>query len=172
MCISLIIQGKDYIDCIESANNMWCSSKPGIWGNGILENAEKLGRLGEKALSLYLNLPVDFSYRKYGDTGDLIFHKSIDIKTASRNYKKMLIQGENEFGQLIPLKSDYYVAAYCNYIDIEGKKAKITIVGWIRRESIINNKLVSAIRGLHKNYQIGYNELIPIKLLKSEINGK
>jgi hypothetical protein len=170
--IRIIVKDQDYIDCCAASGNMWCSSKSGEYGYGLLNSpldrhrTERLGRIGEKALSLYLNKEVDFEYKVGGDNGDLKSEKIVDIKTASRNYGKLLIQAKSEFGYCITLKSDYYVGAYCVSECAKNKLAEIELVGWINKRKVITKPIVPAMRGTHKNYEVKYSELEPIETLK------
>ena len=172
MSIVIKIKGQEYLDCIEASKNMWCSSKAGFYGRGILNKqkdphrTERLGRLGEKALSKYLKRDVNFKYVKGGDSGDLISESKIDIKTASYNYGALLIQAENEFGKKNKIKCDIYVAAICESDDGENKEATIRLVGWCDKTFIENQKMVPARVGKHKNYDIAYENLNPIETLK------
>lgn len=162
--MEVLIKQEEYLECVRAAKNMWCSSKPGIYGRGLLNTptdptrTERMGRLGEKALSLYLNLKPDFEYKELGDAGDLVFGlNKVDIKTASRDYGKLLVQAENEFGYKTPLKSDYYVAAVI--LKDNGIEALVKLVGWCTKEEVLNSGIHPAIKGKHKNHVIPYNKL-------------
>ena len=36
MAVRVSIKDKAYLECQEAAQKMWCSSKPGIYGKGLL----------------------------------------------------------------------------------------------------------------------------------------
>ena len=155
-----------YEECEKAAANMWCSSKKGMYGKGLLNTkndplkTERTGRLGEMALCLVLNASPDFSYRKFGDAGDFVVEgKKIDIKTAARNYGEMLVYAENEWGKKVNIKSDIYVAAVVLSDDIEKKEAEIDILGWCKKEDLMSRDLVPARQGKHKNYAVPHAEL-------------
>ena len=170
------ISGKNYEKCLESSKNMWCSSKKGQYGHGLINTpcdptkVERIGRLGEMALSLVTGLQPDFGYIKNGDASDFIGTK-IDMKTASKypRYETGLIQAINERGVKLPLKNDIYVFGYVIKDDITNHLANIEIVGWQTKEFIEKLPIVIARMGSHQNYEVPYKNLLPIEGLTQKL---
>ena len=173
------IDRPQYEECEKAAANMWCSSKGGVYGKGLLNSiadpyrTERIGRLGEMALCKVINTSPDFSYRKFGDAGDFVINnKKIDIKTAARNYGEMLVCGENEWGKKVDIKSDIYVAAVILKDDTTRKESEVDILGWCRKDVLIAGELVPARKGRHQNYVMRYTDLTDIDELVKLIEGK
>ena len=178
--MEISVSGKDYIECEEASHNLWCNSKTGHYGSGILNNqsdprkTERIGLLGEKSFSLATGLSCDFSYKRNGDSGDfLIQNIRIDVKTSAKypTYKAGLIYAEHENGVAIELKSNIYVFAYLKSEDTIKKLATISFLGYTYRETILQLQKVPAIKGKHKNYQVSFDSLKPIDRLITNIRG-
>lgn len=173
MTIKVTIGQKDYVEVLEAAKNRKCNSKTGNWGGGFVKYPSLTGCLGEKALSIYTGLPVDFSFKERGDEGDLICPYKLELKTATRNYGELLVRAIDKDGNKKDLNADYYIAAYIEKIyGIERSKVvEVILVGWCSREYLVNKPLVPARRKslLHKNKVVPYTELLHLELLKSKL---
>lgn len=169
--ITIEISGNDYCLCEESSKNMWANGKNGEWGRGLINNsfderkAERIGRLGEMALSKLFNVNIDLSYRIGGDDRDFMLFKKIkvDAKTAYINYNAGLIKAVHENGRIIPLEKDLYIFSYIEEEDRKLKKANIVVVGGMHKDDIIKREIVPARKGRHYNYDISYEEMTTIK---------
>lgn len=174
--VEITVTGKDYDKCLESSGNRWSNTKKGAYGRGIINSkddphkAERLGCLGETALSLYLDLPIEFEYIKGGDDGDMEYQgKKLDIKTSAKypKYAAGLIYAMSGSGKKITLKSDLYVFGYLIGECRGSKSATIGLLGYQVKEWIEKLAMKPAKQGFHLNYEIPFNELIDIENLKS-----
>lgn len=170
--IEVSLNSDDYVLAEAAAKNMWSSSKTGVYGSGLLNSSsdkfktERIGRLGEVALSKLFYLPIDSKFREMGDDNDFSFLGiKIDVKTANRDYGKLLVYAQNERGKEIPLKSDIYVAAILTYESLELKKATIIFKGWCNQTQLVQGGRVPAMKGTHKNWAIDYSNLNSIESL-------
>ena len=168
------VENEEYDLCVQASSDMWCNTKIGEFGEGLINNkedprkVERTGRLGEMAFSKVFNLPIDLNYINEGDQFDFILdlpEKSytIDVKTAARNYNEGLIRALDDKGHYIELKCSHYVFGYIASEDRINRKAKVGLVGWESQENIIQRPLVNAKRGKHKNFSLPYIDLLPIE---------
>ena len=169
----VVISPEDYIACDESSRNMWANKKSGMYGKGLNNTdddpfrVERVGRLGEMGLARLLGTYPDLAYKEGGDSGDIIFNGlSIDTQVAFRNYGCGLIYAINEWGNVITVKSDIYVFGYLKSEDRDANSAEIAYVGWAPRKLIMEQPILPARKGRHKNYEIEYSELLPLSELK------
>jgi hypothetical protein len=114
---------------------MWCSTKPGIYGQGVLDDCELIGRLGEVAVASLLNTTIDAEYKERGDDTDLTVtldgrQVKIDVKTAERD-KGYGIVCSSRNGHLMPLKSQLYVFCHLTEHNAEEQTATVEVVGWL-----------------------------------------
>lgn len=171
--INITIQGEEYRVCDYFSKKMWVNNKKSkkemqSYNDGILNTkkdrfkTERIGRLGEMALSKIINKPVNFNYIKNGDDTDFIVgNKNIEIKTASHNYGRILVRRKTSKGCLVPIKFDVIVGAYLLNEDKENCCAQVCLVGYQYKKNIIKLPLENAIRGQHKNISIAYSTLKP-----------
>lgn len=163
-CPVIDIEGDEYKQCLDGSARYWANEKPGNYGKGLIASEEdptkpvRVGLLGEMAVAKLFGVPVHFGYRKYGDKSDLRIgggRISVDVKTASRDYGSVLIRCENENGTKIPLSSDFYIAAIVISDDIEGRSARVAIVGSIKRCDVERCEIRQG-RGQHFNYDVPF----------------
>lgn len=168
------INKKEYIKVEELAKNMWSNTKKGFYGKGMLNSkkdpfrVERTGRLGEMALSKYLQVPINDEFLQFGDETDFVYNNlKIDIKTAHKkpSYEAGLIRAMSYSGKKISLTSDIYVFAYIIEENKNTKSAKIKLVGWANKIDIEKLPLQPAKVGDHKNYEVPYSKLKPITCL-------
>jgi hypothetical protein len=182
-CISVKIQDTEYELCDEYSHKRWSNEKTGFYGGGMLNSAEdkhkteRIGLLGEYAFSKLFDIPVDFSYRKFGDDCDFLMGKyKIDVKTESKLhwYNSGLIYGMNEYGKKIYLKSDIYVFSYIEFDNRTNKNAIINIIGFELKRNIEKTDLVPGRKNgsKHFNYEVLYDKLYPISMLYDRWNNK
>lgn len=177
--VEVIVSGEDYRICDEC--ELWCSKKKGNWGSGLINSdedkhkAERTGLLGEMAFSKLSGLPINIEYQEGGSNNDFCLttaKSKIDIKTAYRRpkYNAGLIRcGTN--GKTIKLKSDIYIFGYVEKDLRQEKIAQIILVGGEYRENILKKKPQKARLGHHINYEVEYDQLIPIETLLLLIKG-
>lgn len=179
--IEVLILDKEYEVCMNASQNMWCSSKKGKWGGGLINSeddktkAERTGLLGEIAFAKLANLQINVDYCEGGNDEDCLTINGlkIDVKTAAKKpkYKAGLIRAANPNQKLVSLKSDLYVFAYIVEELSQEKICRVVIVGGEYRENIVKRELKKAKVGNHFNYEIKYKELIPIKDLLLLVRG-
>lgn len=175
------IYGEEYEKCVEMSLNMWCSSKDGEWGRGLAntkndpKKVERTGRLGEVSVAKITELPVNSSYIKNGDSGDLVLRgskKTINVKTSicRPDYDCGLVKAkDNEV--FLELKEDYYVFCFVLNENIEKKTASVVIVGFMNKEKVKNNDYFRlGKKGTHCNWQIPYADMRPLIELFTEIS--
>lgn len=176
-CYVIKVMGVEYQKCVEASMEYWANSKKGFYGSGIGKTEKdenkpvRTGLLGEMAFGKLCGTPVDLSYRKYGDKYDTTLNgKTIDIKCAMRNYGSILIYQKNEWGKIIPLDNNIYVAAYISEEDRKAGYAIVHIVGYATNRDVKKCPIKPARRGRHFNYEVSFDILKSLdKLLK---NGK
>lgn len=167
------ISGDEYFKCEEFSQKMWANSKQGEWGRGLINDpsdrakAERTGLLGEMAFAKIFNIPINLDYADGGEDTDFILfrHDTIDVKSATYNYGVALLKAETNTGRSIQQKNDVYVFSYLEKDDAINKHAFVIIVGYEYRETILSKPKVPARKGNHKNYELSYAELKPIKIL-------
>lgn len=165
--VEVNVTGEDYLQCEEFSTVMWAREKTGFYGKGILNStddpykAQRIGCLGEMALSKLLSIPPNFSYKENGEKEDFtVGDKTIDVKTAASNYGAGLIRVVNEKGSFIPLECNYYLFGYLQAEDRSIKGAKVALIGYLDRPTIVNSyAVVKARKGTHQNYEIPYSDL-------------
>jgi len=171
--IIVVIEDKEYQLCDYYSKKMWVNNKATkkelqSYNSGILNTkkdkykTERIGRLGEMSLAKIINKPVNFDYVENGDSEDFIVNGlRVEIKTASHNYGRILIRRKTSTGRIVPINFDVIVGAYLIKENKLENEAIICLVGYEYVENIINLPLKNAIRGEHKNIEIGYNFLKP-----------
>jgi len=174
-CFSVVVAGKEYIKCEESAEKWWCKKKPGFYGQGMANTAGdknktiRTGIVGEMGYGKIFNLPVDLAYREKGKDDDFIMgpNKTIDVKTATYNYSSGLVYAKNEYFKNIPLKVDIYVFGFLQNEDRIKKSAEVVLVGYAMREFISKIPIIMSEKtgATHMNYKVPYKDLKPINLL-------
>jgi len=172
--MKIVVCGEDYKYCQESSKNYKCNTKKGFFGKGIINSKNdpykvtRIGLLGEMAFAKYMDVPARFEYMEHGDDFDFkINGKTIDVKTASRNYGACLIRCINHKGNFILKKPcDIYVAAYIDKEIPDENYAEVIIKGWIRSKEFKNMEPVNARVGKHKNYEISFDNVSSLSSLK------
>ncbi len=164
---------EDYQIAEEAAKNMWCHSKKGFYGKGILNSAkdpyktERIGKLGEMAFSKKFGYPMNNEYVKGGTAHDFTMKNgaTIDVKTAAfyPDYKAGLIYAANAAGELVKLKSDIYVFFFLLQELKKEKTACVAMVGFCTKFFALQQELSPAIRGNHYNYMLAYDKLTPME---------
>jgi hypothetical protein len=155
---------------------LWCSNKKGNWGSGLINSkddkhkAERTGLLGEMAFSKISSLPVNIEYCEGGKDNDFCItsgKSKIDVKTAAQKpkYNAGLVRCASESKKEISLRSDLYVFGYIEKELKQEKIAVVVLVGGEYSENIIKMPVRKAKMGYHYNYEIKYNQLIPIENL-------
>ena len=180
----VFINCNEYNLCEQYSQNMWCSSKRGTYGKGLLNSqsdpykTERTGKLGEMALSKLIKSNVDGEYKKYGDQYDFkIKGYSIDIKTKAPNKyinKVGYITAINEKGYKLQLKSNIYVFCYLENDDTIQKNAVAIVQGWIHADEIskLTPKPSPIANAKHYNYEIDLTQLKTIDTLLEVLNQK
>jgi len=173
----IVISGEDYKYCESGAENLWCSSKPGVYGRGMLNSksdpkkVERIGNLGEFAFATYMGLDKpEFAYKTGGVDHDFYINGfTINVKCASKNYGAVLIKCETEKGRYVFQDSDFFVASYLKTENREQKIALIDLVGYVDLEFIKKLTPVESPRwnSSHKNYQINFEDCKKIHNLKN-----
>ena len=171
--MQILISPHLYIKIEECSANRWSNKKKGQFGRGLINNkedpckAERIGLLGEAALSEFINRKVDYEYKEGGSPFDFRLNNlKLDIKTAARNYGTGLIRAKSDKGFVIELQSDVYVFACVEEDDRENKKAIVILKGWLTKEEIEKCQIVPAKIGKHLNYECPHDKLNPIEDLK------
>lgn len=176
--ISIEVSGEDYQECIRYSMNCWSNDKQkSHYNDGMLNTrkdtykTERVGALGEMAFSLYVGLPVDFSYKKYGKEFDFKVGESlIDIKTSfgRSKYEISLLRCINEYDKYIRPNCNYYVTAYVESDNLEEGWAQVVLIGYHTLEQIIEQLPMPARSryGRHQNYELSYHTSKPLKELK------
>lgn len=163
-----------YQKCDTCSQNRWSNKKKGFFGRGMINSqadpykVERIGLLGEVALASFLDKLVDFEYKEGGTPFD--FHLeglTLDLKTAARNYGSGLIRAFTENMTKIELKADIYVFAYLESENKMEKTATVVLTGWQEKCNILKLRLTPARVGKHFNYELPYDALNPIEILKS-----
>ena len=161
-----MVSGEEYQFCAIAAQNYWSNGKPGIYGSGLINNANdpfkatRVGMLGEVAFGRLIGKEPNFAYLPMGDSGDFtLAGRKIDVKTATKKRNDMLIYRVSEVGDVIELKSHIYVAQYLEWERREEQKALITTVGWISRERAMTCVLQKSRINSHQNLVIAYSGL-------------
>ena len=162
---------QDYEICKKASQNYWSSSKGGKYGKGVLNTktdpcrTERIGLLGEMAFANFMELPIQFEYKKHGDKYDfLIRDRTIDVKTASRNYGSVLIQYKNSFGNIVFRQKDIYVGAYL--VEDTGKTASIELVGYTLGKIVKKLTPVKSKVGKWLNFDVPLDALKDLRELK------
>jgi hypothetical protein len=178
--ISVLVHKNNYTLCENGAEDYWCSSKPGVYGRGILntkddpKRVERIGNLGEMAFSMYMKLPKPkFEYKRGGDDYDfLVSGKTIDVKCARKDYGSILIKCETETGKWVFQERDIYVASYIDSDDRANKRATVILVGWVPLDYVKTLTPVPSPhwRSNHKNYDIKFDCVRPMEELNEYIN--
>ena len=171
----VFIDSENYEACDEASKQWWTKNKRGgEWNPGLLNNpydtrkTERVGILGEMAFGIMTGLPVNLSYKEFGNTTDFdVLKYGLDVKTAAKNYNAGLIRCIDEYGRSIPLESDIYAFTYVEFEDRNAKEATIVLVGYQTRNFILQRPIVPARKGYHKNYEIPYHELKPMSMFMS-----
>jgi len=171
---SVNIVGEEYRICDNFAHNMWCSSKAGMWGRGLINTkddqtkAERTGLLGEMAFSKVYGLGLDIEYKKGGKSIDFLScdNKKIEIKTASKKpkYEAGLVKCIKN------LRADIYIFGYVDSDDRENGSATVILVGFDYKENIMKQEKKKGKVGDHLNYELPYHKLIPIECFGGLIN--
>ena len=171
-----------YHTCVVAAENMWASSKKGVYGKGLANTTkdpryvERTGCLCEMAFSIWSGIPTNFGYVEGGDKGDFIIHgKIVDIKKFHKRTNSLLLtarQPKNDGTYFDVFKNhDVYVAIN---LEDNGKSAKAELVGYILGADAQRCPLQPALRGNHMNYVVSINNLKPMgglqKFLESPVS--
>ena len=174
----MIIDKDEYEICESFSHQMWANKKNGIYGSGMINNSEdprlveRTGMLGEMSLAKLLDLSVNVTYIEGGDQQDFIINgKKADIKTASSTRNSaLLIKATrcSNINERLPLSKDIYISACVLEENRLEKFAKLAIVGYINKSDITKNYLRPARKkeATHWNWDIPYDDLIPIQQLK------
>ena len=171
--MKIIISSELYQKCDTCSQNRWSNKKKGFFGRGLINSqddpckVERIGLLGEAALSQFIDRKVDFEYKEGGTPSDFKFNNySLDIKTAARNYGCGLIRAKTESNYVISLKSDIYVFAFLESETRQKNEAVVVLAGWLTKEDIEKCKIVPARIGKHYNYEARYEILKDIAELR------
>lgn len=179
--ISIDIIDDEYDIVQEIAKKMWSNTKSGFYGSGMLNTksdpyrVERIGKLGEAAFGKLFNLPVNIETIENGDNGiDFVIGKEkIDVKCSARDYGVGLVKATSESGKvLLHLNSDCYVFGYIESDDIVNKKAKVKLIGYKTKQSILKTKTCPARmhEAKHMNYEIPYESMSSIYFLLNNKN--
>lgn len=173
------ISTPDYKECEKAARNYWASSKKGMYGRGIINSkndplkVERTGLLGEMAFAMQARLPLNFEYKRFGDKYDFkAYKKTIDVKTASRDYGACLVQYMNKKGNIVFRRKHIYVTAHVTYDDIVEKVAGIELVGYILGVDLTEDLIKPARVGTHYNYEIPFEITKPIEAVIAFVRGE
>lgn len=168
------IAPEDYTICDKASRDYWSSSKGGKYGRGILNTegdpfrTERIGLLGEMAFARFFGLEIKIEYKKHGDDYDFLLAngKTVDVKTASRNYGAVLVQYENSHGRVTFKPKDIYVGAYLSSENIEQSSAEIELVGFTTVEFVVGLTQVKSKVGRWTNYEIPFSSLRSLSELR------
>ena len=179
--MEIIIDKENYKRCVEFACNMWANEKKAsTYNSGMLNSkkdpykVERIGALGEMAFSIFAGVDPDFAYCKGGKRVDFTINETtIDVKTAAKypDYRATLIRCLNEYGTYVKPSCDIYVSAYVE-TEVPGESAVVELVGWHKREEILEQQPVRARRkgASHFNYELSFDVAHSIDDLKEFLN--
>jgi hypothetical protein len=130
--------------------------------------AERIGLLGEFALSALLQIPVDEESRKHGDSGwDFVLNNGSKVDTKCREkWYGNLLYNQTAYGtnnKKHEMHADYYVACYIRHV--ENKFAVVDIYGYQTKDFIASRPLQLAYNGYHWNREVGWDMLLDIRSL-------
>jgi hypothetical protein len=177
-CVFVKIEGREYDVCEETSKVWWSSSKSGAYGKGLLNSkddpakTERIGLLGQMAFAKLINEPVDLSYRHGGDKYDFLISGKykIDIKCASWDYGKNLVQKTNEYGYPQKIDKHIYVGSFIDQEDRSNKNASIVLVGYYLKEDVLCANTAKGSKGNgHFNYELQFHRMKPIMKLIDKI---
>jgi hypothetical protein len=148
---------------------MYCSSKSGSYGKGILNDkndvhkTERIGRLGEIAYGKLFNCDPDLEYRRGGDKYDfLLGDKKIDVKTSAHNHGNFhYVVHSDDRGHVYDLRCDIYIFFYLVEENYLRQTATIGINGYMTKFDMYHDCEIRESR-----YFNGNNYCVPKKLLK------
>ena len=167
------IKNEEYQYCVEKSEEYWCNKKTGFFGRGIINTKKdkykvtRIGLFGEMALAKYLGITPDFKFIHCGDQFDFIINgKTIDVKTASRNYGASLIRCRSEKGRSVFKPKDIYVAALLEEENSDKLFCRISLKGWETLDFVRKLPEVPAMVGKHLNYELKFDQLRGIGTLK------
>lgn len=177
-CIVVKIDGEEYEECERASENFWASSKKGAYGEGLASTkkdkrlAERTGCLGQMAFGKLTGLLVDTTYRRGGDSQDVLIGKyRVDIKTATYDYGAVLAYHTNEWGEKQLVDKDIYVGAYIEKECRTNKIAIVVMTGFALKEDVERCEVAVGKKGNgHLNYVIPFDTLRPITKLINLIN--
>lgn len=164
----IILSPKEFDYCQSHVDNKWSQSKTGSkWAEGLNSDGTFFGNCGEFAVSKYLNLEPNFDFVKGGEESDLVFrNKTIEIKTASKDFKKGLLKIKEQSGFKHELKSDIYIFCVVSKFDKIKKEIIIEIKGFISKEKILKKyseeKPALHKEATHMNLEIPYEKITSI----------
>jgi hypothetical protein len=147
-----------------------CENKPGEWGRGLLKDAVGVGLRGEMAFAKILGLSIDLEPKAAGTGGGSDFSMQgvpIELKTKdiTSTHNHLLVRCLTDYGNVVPMRSDIYVAARVTSIRIDPKHEIVHLMGWAEKSELEKLKSVKARRGSHKNKEIPYAELRDMRKL-------
>ena len=175
-CLVVRVTGSEYTACETAASNRWSNKKKGVWGKGIINTdedphkAERVGILGEVALSKLISVPADLEYREKGDKQDFVYkNKKIDVKTnfylnsKQVGYIKCALFNKNTYTATKVLFShfdkDIFVFSFLDKEDRKNKEAVICFIGFIFRSDLCMKYIEPGhYKSNHLNFEIPYCE--------------
>lgn len=176
---NVYINPDEYEICVKAAANMWANKKTGSdYNKGLINTkqdphrAERTGKLGEMAMGKIVGLPMDTEYRQFGDEQDFIYRNNkINVKCTSEypSYEAGLTRCLSDKGFPIELVQDIYVYGYLKNENRQSKEANAVIIGYQTKEFIEKLEKVKARKGLHRNHEIPYADLICIDLIPYKV---
>lgn len=177
-CVLVKVEDGEYDICEKTSKLWWASSKRGAYGKGLLNTkddpakTERTGLLGQMAFAKITNEPVDLEYRHGGDKYDFLISGKykIDIKCASHDYGKNLIQKTNEYGYPQKIDKHLYVGSFIDREDRSNKTASIVLVGYYLQEEVLRANTARGCKGNgHFNYELQFHRMRPIMKLIDKI---
>lgn len=151
------------------------------WGKGLLQkkfvypnigvviepphSATFQGKCGEYGLACYverhcgIQVPIDVEVKEDGDGDvDLVIEGiSFQVKARSKGSANLVK------AKAAKAKIDAYV--FCEF---DGFK-KVSVLGWLKTAQVYAHDLVNARRGVHSNFEVLDQELLPLTRLVEEI---
>ena len=173
LCLQINIEGDDYELCEIISRNQWNNEKVGKYGKGLANRegdpcrVERIGLLGEMAVSILFDLGVDVEYKEYGKKNDFTLKGyTVDVKTSHKlkggRQTSYIYAGKDE-GEILsnPIKSDLYICCTLEWEKRKEGRASLLIIGWeykkvIRESERLRTPLSSK---THYNYELPFKSL-------------
>lgn len=175
--LRIIIESQEYIKCSDFAKVMWATKKyktkkkisPYDIGlaNTIEDTTrvERTGLLGEMGFAKIFNVPINLEYKEFGEKVDFLLFRNtgIDIKSATRPYGVGLVRATSDAGFVLPLHNELFVFIVITE-KAELQQAIVDIIGFATKSMIqqCNKYKARKKTATHMNYEIPYNEMLPI----------